>query len=225
MKRDPKISTENMNERNQENLKGNKSKIRIRAQTLPGTYRMSYVLGGLYLQESLIIANEYLKQGDWEKTKKAILAENQLQTNMKKSSARMYREIELRLKTLSESQLTLLHDGTTEEKRQILWLACCKSYRLIFDVATELLEEKAARGENQLLTSDYEAFYTKKALKSEKLQKLKDTTRTKLRNVTFKIMREADIINNDHEILPQLLSKNVQRVVEDESPQLLTIYP
>jgi len=186
---------------------------------------MSYVLGGLFLNESLIVAGEYTNQKDWDKTKSQILTENRLQTNMKKSSVRMYREIELRLKTLTDNQLNLLYSGAVEEKRQILWLACCKSYRLIFEMATELFEEKAARGERQLALSDYEAFYTKKALKSDKLQYLTQSTRDKLRSVTFKIMREADIISKNNEILPQLVSRQVKTAIAEENPKLLKIYP
>ncbi|MEA1885304.1 MAG: DUF1819 family protein [Thermotogota bacterium] len=214
-----------MNEKKPEKPESNKYKINKNTLTSSLTYRMSYVLGGLYLQESLIVADEYIKNKNWEKTKATILTENRLQTNMKRSSQRMYREIALRLKTLSETQLNLLLSGTAEEKRQILWLACCKSYRLIFEVATELLYEKLSSGEKHLSIPDYEAFYTKKALKSEKLQKLTETTRRKIKNVTFKIMREADIITKDNEILPQLLSKKIQRVISEENPQLLEVYP
>jgi len=188
-------------------------------------YRMSYVLGGAYSNESLIVIGEYINCKSWESTRSRILRENLLQTNMKKSSVRMYREIELRLKTLSEGQITLLSSGTAEEKRQLLWLACCKSYRLIFEIASELFEEKEARGERKLHISDYEGFYTKKALTSEKLQKLTISTRDKLRSVTFKIMRETDIITKNNELLHQLLSKKIQKVISDENPQFLKIFP
>ena len=208
-----------------DNDKSNNNKNIFNSHTLTKHYRMSYVLGGLFLNESLIVAGEYTNQKDWEKTKSQILTENRLQTNMKKSSVRMYREIELRLKTLTDNQLNLLYSGAVEEKRQILWLACCKSYRLIFEMATELFEEKAARGERQLALSDYEAFYTKKALKSDKLQYLTQSTRDKLRSVTFKIMREADIISKNNEILPQLVSRQVKTAIAEENPKLLKIYP
>jgi len=208
-----------------DNDKSNNNKNILNSHTLTKHYRMSYVLGGLFLNESLIVAGEYTNQKDWDKTKSQILTENRLQTNMKKSSVRMYREIELRLKTLTDNQLNLLYSGAVEEKRQILWLTCCKSYRLIFEMATELFEEKAARGERQLALSDYEAFYTKKALKSDKLQYLTQSTRDKLRSVTFKIMREADIISKNNEILPQLVSRQVKTAIAEENPKLLKIYP
>lgn len=222
-----KIKKQNtkMNVRKLPKLKSNNNKSVKRPRNIPVIYRMSYVLGGIYLNESMIIAGEYRNQKDWQQTRTVILKENKLQTNMKKSAVRMYQEIVLRLKNLSEEQLALFYSGTGEEKRQLLWLACCKSYRLIFELASELFEEKVARGEKELTLSDYEAFYTKKAAKSEKLYKLTDSTRRKARNVTFKIMREADIINKDNEILPQLLSQQVKSVISKENPKLLNIYP
>lgn len=216
---------DDMNEKNHRNSDSNKNKNTIKHLSKPVTYRMSYVLGGLYLNESMIITDEYMQHKDWKQTRTVILKENRLQSNKKNSAERMYREIELRLKSLSEAQLKLFYSGTGEEKRQLLWLACCKSYRLIFELASELLEEKAARGEKELAVSDYEAFYTKKAAKSQKLHKLTQYTKQKGRNVTFKIMREADIINKDNEILPQLLSRKVKKVISQENPNMLNIYP
>jgi hypothetical protein len=186
---------------------------------------MSYVLGGLFRNESLEIIKTYSKYKDWNKTRETILVENRLNSNMKRTSKRIYHEIELRLKTLTGEQVELLESGTAEEQRQILWLACCKSYALLFEMATELISEKRLIGEKTFTLTEYKAFYSKKALNSEKLQNLKESTQKKLKSVTFKILRDAEIIDRNYNILPQLLSRQVKKVIELDNPQLLKIYP
>jgi len=188
-------------------------------------YRMSYVLGGLFYTETLKIFKVYSEEGNWPATRERVLSENRLNANMKRSAKRIYQEIELRLKTLTKEELTLLERGTAEEKRQLLWLACCKSYRFLYELTSELINEKRLTGETVLACSDYEAFYTQKAMGSEALQNLTASTRQKLRSVAFRILREADILNQRKEILPQLLTPELEAVIKADDPALLKIYP
>jgi hypothetical protein len=119
-------------------------------------YRMSYVLGGLFYHESLEIYSVFKScDQDWERTKKTIKDENLLNANRRSSLNRVYREVEIRLKNLTENELKILESGSRAEKKQILWLSCCKTYRLMCEIAVELLYTKAMKRERSFSTKEY----------------------------------------------------------------------
>lgn len=188
-------------------------------------YQMSFTTGGLFYHESLQVAELYEKTGDWQKTRKQVLSENILQARTESSSKRRAREICSRLALLTKNQLQLLSLGSRQEQQYLLWVAVCKRYAFIRDFTVEIVREKYLRMDLNLQREDYDIFFDEKAQWHENLDKLKDSTKNKLRQVLFKTMREAEIISQENMIIPGLLTENLVRVLAEDNPSWLTIFP
>jgi len=188
-------------------------------------YKMSYLLGGLYYNETILINREFDDYHETKTIKDEIVKQNLLKTKKERTAKRMASEIIPRIESLTDEQREILKTGSREEKKQILWLACCKTYRFINEFARDILHEYTIAARKKITTNDYEAFYNNKADKSNKLASLKESTRKKLRAVLFKMMREAEMINREKEIIPVILSKKVRESIKRDDPNDLLIFP
>ncbi len=189
------------------------------------TYVMSFTSGGLFFNESLQVAEVYDDIQDWETVKKKVLEENILQARTESSSKRRTREICSRLKLLSEDQIQLFLLGSRQEQQYLLWVAVCKHYSFIREFMAEVVREKYLRMDLELQPQDYEIFFEDKAEWHEELDKLKDSTKAKLKQVIFKIMREAEIISKENMIIPGLLTEPLTKVLAADDPALLAALP
>ncbi len=189
------------------------------------SYQMSFTTGGLLYNESLQVAELYEKTGDWLKTRKQVLSENILQARTESSGKRRAREICSRLALLTKKQLQLLSSGSRQEQQYLLWVAVCKRYAFIWDFMTEIVREKYLRMDLSLQRADYDIFFDEKAEWHEELDRLKDSTKNKLRQVLFRMMREAEIISRGNMIIPCLLTDDLIKVLVADHPSWLLIFP
>jgi hypothetical protein len=192
---------------------------------VPEKYQMSFTTGGLFYNESLQVAEIYKKTGDWIKTRNLVLSENILQARTESSARREAREICSRLVLMTKDQLQLLSSGSRQEQQYLLWVAVCKRYAFVKDFTVEVIREKFLRMDLHLQQEDYQFFFTKKAEWHKELEKLKNSTKNKLRQVLFRIMREAEIISRDSMIIPCLLTDDLTRVLATDTPLWLSIFP
>lgn len=186
--------------------------------SLLSKYRMSFTVGGLLYQEAASAANLYTKSKDWTNVREEILKTNLFQARTINSLERICREVLSRLKLLSPEQLKIIQDGSRQEQLQILWIAVCKRYSFIRDFAIEVIREKFLLMDYALTEEDYTIFFDTKAEWHEELEKLKSSTKKKLKQVLFRILREAEITSEVNIILPSILTKRVARaLVPDKS--------
>ena len=188
-------------------------------------YNMSFTTGGLFYNESLKAVAVYLTLMDWKKVRERMLSDNLLQTRTKSSAIRISREICLRLETLTHMQLQLLESGSAQEQRYLLWIAVCKRYAFIRQFMDEMVREKYVRMDLQISPVDYDIFFHEKAEIHTELDRLSASTRTKLRQVLFKAMREAEILSRDNMILPGLPTKELIETLADDNLGVLAMLP
>lgn len=188
-------------------------------------YNMSFTTGGLFFNESLSAASLYLSLKNWKTVRERMLADNLIQARTKSSAVRVCREVCKRLETLGMKELTLLQNGTDEDQRYLLWIAVCKRYGLIREFMTDVVIEKLLRMDLHLSQRDYDIFFDDKAERHPELEQLKKSTRTKLRQVLFKILREAEIISKEQMIIPGLPSKELLETLAQDDPDLLGVLP
>lgn len=163
-------------------------------------YNMSFTAGGLFLLESIPVAETYLQHRDWKITKEIVLAENTIQSKTNASLIRFNREVVSRLEILTDEQIKLLVDGSATEKKLILWVAVCRKHKFINDFAIEVIREKFLQLNYKITYKDFDIFFNQKAEWHDELDKLTDSTRGKIRQVLFRMMREADILLPNDEI-------------------------
>jgi len=191
----------------------------------PEKYQMSFSTGGLFFTESLRILELYQSEKDWALARERAVADNLIQSRTQSSTVRRVREICHRLERLKTKQLHLLATGGTQEQRYLLWVGICKHYLFIKEFAVNVLREKFLRMDLLLTTQDYDIFFEEKAEWYVELEKLTASTRGKLRQVMFKMMREAEILSRENLIIPALLTRDLVNVLAEDSPAWLTVLP
>jgi hypothetical protein len=131
------------------------------------------------------------------------------------------------LSTLTKDQLALLAGSHSEDRSAIAWLAVAKHSPFVFEFASEVLYGKVAAHDSILRPSDYEAYFSSKAVAHPELGRLTDHSRAKLRQVLICMLKEAGAIKKGPElgiIHRPLLSAEVARAIADDSPVWLSAF-
>jgi hypothetical protein len=188
-------------------------------------YSMSFTSGGLLYQESLKVAELYFEMGDWNEIRDTVVEKNLLQAKTLNSLKRIFREVCSRLKTLHTRELQLLVNGSNQEQAYLLWIAVCRRYKFIKDFATEVIKERFLTLRTNLSYEDYDAFFNAKAQWHEDLEKITPTTRMKLRQVLFKMLREAGLLSAGNTITPAMLTPGMLSIMGQNAYQDLSVFP
>ncbi len=188
-------------------------------------YCMSFTTGGLFHHESLNLAVLYLDIEDWNTVRQKVIAENLLQARTLNTSRRVCREIISRLKTLDAGELDLLVASNPREQGYLLWLAVCRRYRFIADFAVEVMRERFITLKTDLNYADFDAFFNRKSEWYAELDQLRSTTRNKLRQVMFKMLREADLLTANNMIKATMLSPGLVEVISHGNRRDVFFFP
>jgi len=188
-------------------------------------YKTSFTTGGLYYREARKVAELFLSNPNWVVIHKQIIETNSLQARTSSSLKRTTNEVIQRLQLLTEDQLLLLAEGDLKDQKDILWLAVCKHYEIIHEFAVKVIREKYLRYDRQVTFVDWDSFFNSKAEWDEGLEHLTDSTKAKLRQVIFRIMRESDILSEKNEIIPAVISPRVFNAIKKENSENLLIFP
>ncbi|MDQ5937883.1 MAG: hypothetical protein QG574_5242 [Cyanobacteriota bacterium erpe_2018_sw_21hr_WHONDRS-SW48-000092_B_bin.40] len=172
-----------------------------------------------------MLAALYVELQDWVKVRQQVLSSNLLQTRTLSTSKKLCTELISRLKTLTPEELDLLVTGSREEQCYMLWLAVCKRYSFISDLAIEVLREKFLHLNLELTYADYDRFFNTKAEWHDELARLSTETHKKVRLTVFQLMREALLLTKQNTILPVLLSNRFLKTVCKQSKDYLPIFP
>ena len=188
-------------------------------------YSMSFTTGALLHQESVNLAGWYLEKCDWNGVRDEVISRNLLQARTANSAKRIYREICSRLKCLNRDELELLVEGDHQEQAYLLWLAICRRYRFLYDFSAEVIRERFLTLRYDLGYEDFDAFFNSKMEWHEEMERITTITRNKLRQVTFKMLRECELLNSDSSIVPALLSSRLINVICSHSGRDLYLFP
>ena len=196
-------------------LKSKKNnKLKIRPADSPDKYSLSFTTGALFHRESVMLAQLYLDRGDWISVRDIVLKENLLQTRTMNTLKRVSSEIVSRLKTLSSDELQFLVDGSDQEQAYLLWLAVCRRYRFIADFAAEVVRERYISLKKDLTHEDYDSFCGRKSEWHSELNQISPATKGKLRQVLFKMLREAGLLSAENMINAAMLSPRLLKLIE-----------
>lgn len=186
---------------------------------------MSFLVGGLFYQHSLSIAELYITLNDWNEVFKKILDKNILQARMQSSAKRVGHEIINRLKTLTLQELELLLNTSQAEQKQILFISICRRYKFIYDFSKDVIRERYLTLKYDLPTEEFDSFYNQKEQWHEELEKISPSSKYKLRTVLYKILLEAEIIDKNKIIIPTMLSSQLVSLVAKKDLDDLFIFP
>lgn len=188
-------------------------------------YSMSFTTGSLFLLESVRLASLYLELGEWDSVREKVVSKNLLQSRTLNTLRRVCSEIVSRLRTLSPKELNFLVEGSPQEQGYLLWVAVCRRYRFIADFAVEVLRERYITLKGDLAQEEFDAFFNRKMEWHAEIEEVRSSTRNKLRQVLFKMLREADLLTSKNRINPAMLSGALLELLSRETPRDILFFP
>lgn len=188
-------------------------------------YKLSFTTGGLLANECRVIAAEYLRLGDWSEARASVRADNLIQKRTASAVARISREAMDRASRLTDSELEIVVSGNAPERHQLVWLAICLQYCFVADFAEEVVREKYLSMNNALDPTALDTFFVKKSFWHGELEELKPSTKNKLRQNLFRMLREAQIVSEVGLILPQVIGDRVAKALRRRGPGSFLVYP
>ncbi|MBE0445593.1 MULTISPECIES: DUF1819 family protein [Psychrobacter] len=188
-------------------------------------YKMSFTAATVLPRESVVIADEYLKLSDWHLVKKKVVDENLLQAKAESSLKRISQELIGRLKMLSLEETEWLVRTNRQEQIYILWLAICRRYKFIAEFAIEVLRERFITLKVDLTHEDFDVFFNHKCDWYSELDNLSESTKYKLRQVLFKMMREVGFLNTDNIIQGVMLSTTFLDHIKKNNTDEIKYFP
>jgi len=181
-------------------------------------YDFSFTASSLRLNEMILVANAVLEKREIDYT-------NELGGGKSTTGKRMLSEFKKRVSKLSSGELKYLVSGDLTSQKQIAFILICKTYWFIRDFMIEVLREKVLVFDYQITEGDYISFFRRKLELHPEMGKLTEITNKKIKQVTFKILEQAGIIDTtkSKKIQPQIISDKVMKVVASDNANWLKV--
>ena len=191
-------------------------------------YCLSFTAASLRPELASVVAQVHLEQGDWGKTKVAVLERNALQARSASTAKRLESELRQRLQTLSPSQLELLARGSSDERNAMAWLAVLKRIEIALDLTREVLAMKLSSLDPVLRRSDMAGFYEACERAHPEVAALSPSSQQKIRSTLLHMLRDAGMLAGKAgkggtlgTVQRPLLSPKAHGLVKEEDPALL----
>lgn len=196
------------------------------SRSQPKDYKMSFTTGGLFLNETVEVARLHVEGEPWEQTMLRAMGQGATSLPKTASNRRTLREISNRLRTLSSEEREFLqHEADRTDQQALLWLATCRAYRLVREFALEVVRDRYLSYQVDLPLEAFDILFEAKAEWDEQLADLSPSTRKKLRQVLFRMMREAGVLSGENRIQSALLSPQLKVMIENKDPAELALFP
>ena len=191
----------------------------------PERYKLSFSVGGLFMQGARTAAGLYQDRQDWSAVRSALDSGNLLQARTASTAKRWSYEIVQRMEELTSSEVRLLLEGTWEESSQLMWAATCRHYEIVGDFAEEVLRERFLLLHQDIGPEHFDSFVRAKSLWHEELVELENSTLQKLRSTLFLMLRESELITGAGIIVPAVISMRLREQFGKRSPSDLRFFP
>jgi hypothetical protein len=192
----------------------------------PQSYKMSFSTGGLFLNESLEFARLHRDDEPWPDTIARALEGGTTSLPKVASQRRTLREIANRISMLTAEELCFfINDADRNEQQALLWLATCRAYRFVREFAVDVICDRYLSYQLDLPLESFDMFFAAKADWDDGLASISDTTLNKLRQILFRMMREAGILSAENRIQSTYLSAPLKLLIESTVPADLAVFP
>jgi len=188
-------------------------------------YSLSFTTGAALIREAIDVAVLKGELEDWASVKAHVLKNNTFQSRTVSTLRKLYGEVSRRLQLLSDEELASLASGTEAEQKQLLWLALCRHYSLIKDFSIEVLSHHYDAARYAISHEDYDAFFNAKAEWHDNLDGASIQTKSKARQVLFKMLRECGLINEYDEIVRQQIGPALLGVIKNNNREDVAVFP
>lgn len=187
---------------------------------------MSFSTGGLFVNESVELARLHKAGESWQDTIVTAMADGATSLPKAASNRRTLREIANRVSCLTPDEREfLVEQSDRPEQEALLWLAACRAYRFVREFAIEVIQERFLSYRYDLPLDAYDHFFDAKAEWHPELANISTSTRLKLRQILFRMLREAGVIDSANNIRPAYLSSRVVALIKSHNPSDLFVFP
>lgn len=179
-------------------------------------YRFSFTAASLMLSE-LINYARILTENNFSIDS---LVADSLNKEKAKTNKREFAELKIRIATLSNEEIQLLVESDLSTQKLIAYLACCRAYSYIRDFVAEVILEKVSIFDLQITDRDYNSFFSKKCVDHDELEILADTTKAKIKQVVFKVLEQAGMIDNvkTRNIIRPIVDVRFENILKKNKP-------
>lgn len=187
---------------------------------------MSFTTGGLFLNESIAVARLHNLGESWNETIVRALDDGATSLPKTASNRRTLSEITQKLIMLSDDELQyLLEDADRFDQQALLWLGTCRAYRFIREFTLEVIREQYLSYQLDLSRHSFNMLLDTKAEWNSGIASLSTSTRLKLRQIMFRMLREAGVISQHNRIQSAILSPRLKNLILKKNPNELAIFP
>ena len=178
-------------------------------------YEFSLTASSLRVNEMILFATKYINEGLLE-----------FKSDKGTTNKRMVSEFKKRIDNLTVNQQELLLNSNFSNQKQLAFLSACKTYSLLRDFVIEVVREKFLIMDYNLTETDYISFIRRKEINHDELANLTVQTQAKVKQVIFKILEQAGIIDNvrDKEIQLQILGGSTKKSIIEDNPEWLKVF-
>ncbi len=139
-----------------------------------------------------------------------VVEKNLLRKTRKESARRYVREIRERVKGAHEWEVPIIagYDGGPDDTQLVLLAVTARYYRLVWEFLVEVIRYKVTGGDYRMLGFEFESFWERKADCAREMRKVTETSRRKLVQVVYRMLREAGYLptGRDGVIVPPKVS-------------------
>ena len=177
------------------------------------TYNGEIVAGSLLIEESRKIAQLLLETIDSDGWRKAIVLDNILQKRSPAAAVRQARLIRHRLGTMDKELWQLVHAGSFEITSQALLAASIKHSRLVGDFMDTIIRKHWQTFTQNIGPGDWNRFLETCGQIDPQVEAWKDSTRSKLKQIVFRILAESKYIDNTQtcKLLPVSIAPEIKK--------------
>jgi len=182
-------------------------------------YNFSFTAASLRTRELVIVAKHQLENPVED-------IDAVLGNGKKTTGKRYYNEMSKWLEVLTDTQKRHLLNASFKVQNEIAFLAVCKYFEFIRDFIVEVIREKYLVYDYELTEGDYISFFRRKAEYHPEMDALTEITQKKVKQVTFKILEQAGLINSVKAkmINAQILEPETRKAILDDNTELFKIF-
>lgn len=182
-------------------------------------YNFSFTAASLRTRELVLVAKHLLEHPVED-------IEGVLGNGKRATGNRYLVEMSKWLGALNSIQKQYLLGGSYKVQNEITYIAVCKNFDFIRDFIIEVIREKYLVYDYEITSSDYISFFCRKAEYHPEMDKLTEVTQNKVRQVTFKILEQAGLINNvkSKMIQPQIIEFETRKAILSDNSELFKLF-
>ena len=188
-------------------------------------YTLSFTVGGLFLFEGIALARLKAEGSPWAEVRQAAPDGVFVAQGGASSVKRIRNEVVGRLTKLTDPEIVHLAGAGMTDARALMWVAACRKYRILAEFAREVLDERLRTYQPEIRVSDFDALLDAKGVVADEISRISPSTRTRLRSVAFRMLREAELIDAENRVCAPRLSGALRDLLAADPGSGLNLIP